>query len=142
MRSIVFLFVGVILLGVGVLVYFSNSLPVSAFLTLLGLLFCGIGLVGYFRGAAASKQHAFIAQTGIEKEATVTFVDKNYSLLLNQKPIYTIVEYKFKDDAGVEHVRRIDNVPSDYAIRRKIEVGGTVKIKYLREDPNQSVMLV
>ena len=115
---------------------------VSGLLTLLGVIFTLVGLKGLIRGSKTSKVNAQIVQNGIETDATVTFADKNYSLLVNHKPIYSIVEYKYKDNSGSEHVRRIDNVPSDLVIRNNIVVGANIKVKYLQEDPKRSVMLM
>jgi len=142
----ILLFAAAILLGTGVVVALAGGgggillLP-AGILVLVGLLLGAIGLSSTMRGAAASKENAHIMQTGTEADGTVTFVDRNYSLLVNKRPIYSIVEYTYKDPSGRDHVRRIDNVPSDLVIRSKIEVGGAVKVKYLREDPAKSVLL-
>jgi hypothetical protein len=146
MVSNVFLFVGIVLLGTGILSYFSFS-GNSAFIPLgilggIGLLFTFLGLTGRNRDSKQAKLNLFITQTGVETEGIVLFVDKNYYILLNKKPIYSIVEYKYSDSNGTEHIRKVDNIPSDLVIRNKIEVGGTVKIKYLKEDPKQSVILI
>ena len=93
-----------------------------------------------------NNQHYYInnviLQTGIDAQATVTFVDKNYSFLVNNKPIYSIVEYEYVDKNGVKHTRRIDNLNSDLVIRKKIEVGNTIKIRYSQTDYSQSIMLI
>ena len=92
------------------------------------------------RGAKRSKLDSHIAQTGVETEAAVTFVDKNYALLVNNRPIYSIVEYTYQDELGNEYVNRIENVSTDYVIRNKAEVGSKIRIKYLPTEPGQSVM--
>jgi hypothetical protein len=79
---------------------------------------------------------------GVPAEGTITFVDKNYSLLVNNKPIYSIVEFKFRDGSGTERVSRKNNVESDLVIRLKLEVGSKVNIKYLNENPEQNIMLL
>lgn len=146
MISNVFLFVGIVLLGTGILSFYSfdgntKYIPVGI-LGGIGLLFTYLGLTGRSRDAKQQKQNLLITQTGVETDGTVLFVDKNYSILLNKKPIYSIVEYKYQDSFGTEHIRKVNNIPSDLVIRNKIEVGGTVKIKYLNEDPKQSVILI
>jgi hypothetical protein len=153
MQSVILLFVGLVLIGTGIVVYFagpvnfadmSRSLAQNVMmiiLTLLGALFTFLGIIGIIGAKRLAKRNAFIVQTGIESDATVTFVDRNYTLLVNHRPIYSIVEYTFQDGSGREFMRRIDNVPSDWVIRNKIEVKCTVKIRYLREDPNQSVLI-
>jgi hypothetical protein len=64
------------------------------------------------------------------------------SLLVNNKPIYSIVEFKFRDSAGVERVGRKNDVGSDLVIRLKIEVGSKVQVKYLNENPNQNILML
>lgn len=168
MKSKVLMFAGIILIGVAAIVFFSvrganlnfrspNHQPASAetaqigtsivkygvpgLLGGLGLIIMIAGLAGNAKNAQKMKMMNHILQTGLDAEGTVTFVDKNFSILINRQPIYSIVEYKFKDNNGKEYVRRFDNVSSEMVIRNKIEVGGKLKIKYLQTDPNQNVML-
>ena len=162
MRSCMFLNMGIIFIGVGIFVYyiigttftdFPSELGLGEMQTLLqygiGGLFAGIGaimtlggLIGMARGAKRAGLDKQIAQTGTETEATVNFVDKNYSLLVNNRPIYSIVEYTYQDEFGNEHTNRIENVSTDEVIRNKVEVGSKIRIKYLPEDPGQSVMVI
>ena len=159
MRSIIWLIAGLIFIGVGVFVYFVigaafADMPLFGELQILlqygiGGLFAGIGaimtlsgLIGVMRGAKRSKLAGHIAQTGVETEATVTFVDKNYSLLVNNRPVYSIVEYSYQDELGNEYANRVENVSTDTVIRNKVEVGGKIRIKYLPAEPGQSVITV
>jgi hypothetical protein len=158
MRSIIWLIAGLIFIGVGVFVYFVigtafADMP-STFGELqtllqygIGGLFAGIGaimtlggLIGAMRGAKRSKLDSHIAQTGVETEATVTFADKNYSLLVNNRPVYSIVEYTYRDELGNEYANRIENISTDYVIRNRVEVGNKIRIKYLPAEPGQSVI--
>jgi len=158
MRSIIVLIMGLIFIGTGVFVYFVIGAAFVDTPTMLGELqtllqfgmggvFAGIGalmtlggLIGVIRGAKNSKLAGHIAQTGTEAEATVTFVDKNYAMLVNNRPIYSIVEYTYQDELGNEYANRIENVSTDAIIRNKVEVGSTIRIKYLPAEPAQSVM--
>jgi hypothetical protein len=162
MRSCLFLVMGIIFIGVGIFVYYIVGTSFADLPSDLGLgeaqallqygmggLFVGIGaimtlggLIGMARGAKKAGLDKRIAQTGTETEATVTFVDKNYSMLVNNRPIYSIVEYQYQDEFGNEHTNRIENVSTDAVIRNKVEVGSKIRIKYLPEDPGQSVMAV
>lgn len=99
-------------------------------------------LTGLSRAKKLKAQALLIYERGVEAEGTITFVDKNYSLLVNNKPIYSIVEFKFRDRGGQEHISRKNNVESDLVIRLKLEVGSKVKIKYLNEDPQQNILLL
>ena len=83
-----------------------------------------------------------IAASGIPVRARVTFVDKNYSLLVNQKPVYSIVEYTYEDHLGRPHIGRKTNVDSDLVIRAQLAVGSEVDVKYLASIPDESVLLI
>jgi len=158
MGSIILLIMGVIFIGTGVFVYFVIGTALAdmptgfgELQTLLqygiGGLFAGIGaimtlggLIGAIRGAKRSKLDNHIAQSGVETEATVTFADKNYSMLVNNRPVYSIVEYTYQDEMGNEYANRVENISTDYVIRNKVEVGSKIRIKYLPAEPGQSVM--
>jgi len=160
MRSIIWLIAGLIFIGAGVFVYFvigtafaNTPSMFGEMQTLLqygiGGLFAGIGaimtlsgLIGVMRGAKRSKLDSHISQNGVETGATVTFVDKNYALLVNNRPIYSILEYTYQDELGNEYANRIENISTDYVIRNKVEVGNKIRIKYLPAEPAQSVIAV
>ena len=169
MKSRIFLFVGIILIGVGLIVFFSLNgakmnvhgpgfqtvsaeteqlanviirYGVPGLLSGLGLIFLIAGFVGMGKAGNQNKMMKAALQYGTETEGTITFVDKNYTLLVNKNPIYSIVEYKYLDMNGTEHVRRIDNFNSEFVIRHNIQVGNKIKVKYLPNDPSQSVMLI
>jgi hypothetical protein len=119
---------------------------ISVIFIIVGGLMAVIGLVLIVTGrATARKQKAkamLIYQTGVAAEATVTFVDRNYRILVNNRPVYSIVEFKFRDTSGVEHVERKETVQSDLVIRNQIEVGSIVNIKFLAEDPSQNILML
>jgi 4-amino-4-deoxy-L-arabinose transferase-like glycosyltransferase len=160
MRSIIWLIVGLIFISVGVFVYFIIGTAFAAMPAIFGelqiLLQYGIGgvlaaigaimalsgLIGVMRGAKRSRLDNYIAQTGAETEAIVTFIIKNYSLLVNNRPLYSIVGYTYQDELGNEHANRIENFSTDYVIRNKVEVGSKIRIKYLPAEPGQSVITV
>jgi hypothetical protein len=112
----------------------------------LGLIFMIIGAVMLIGGRAKAKKNKALAEKifamGVPTEATITFVDKNYGLLVNNKPIYSIVEFKFRDGGGAERIGRKNNVSSDLVIRLKLEVGSKVPIKYMNEDPGQNILIL
>lgn len=161
----IFVFVGIILLGTGILLYFvlgqsgtaivvngvrDNSsstraivqYSVSGFMGGLGLLFIVGAMRSHSRVKKQQAQNMHILQTGIQTEAKVLFVDKNYSFLVNKKPIYSIVEYTYQDQTGQQHTRRVETIPSDMVIRTQIQVGSMIPIKYATENYGQSVMLL
>lgn len=119
---------------------------VQMFDIVLGLYFLIIGslmvIVGLILVRARKKKIEKINLYGVETEAIVTFVDKNFRILVNKKPIYSIVEFKFRDIGGREYIGRKENVNSDLVIRLGLEVGSKVKIKYLAEDPRQNILIL
>lgn len=159
----IFMFVGFVLLATTALLYFTldgATLRINGRVTTdpntignfknylclglgaLGAFFAGIGVKGQ---AAAKKQAArnvYILQNGIETQGNITFVDKNYTLLINNAPVYSIVEYTYQDRNGNQHTRRINNIPSEIVIRKQIQVGGTIPVKYAPENSAESVMVI
>ncbi len=112
----------------------------------VGLIILLIGATILVRSLAGAKKKRALAmliyERGVPVEGTVTFVDKNYSMLVNQKPIYSIVEFKFRDGSGKEQVARKNDVESDLVIRLKLEVGSKVQVKYLNEDPQKNILML
>lgn len=161
----VFLFVALILIGVGAFVFYKlgqgnativvNGVrdtsedtkrilqySIGGGLAGLGLLFLVMGFVGRRRSSKQQNQILHIMQTGIPVEGTVTFVDKNYKLLVNKNPVYSIVEYSYHDAAGILHTRRVETIHSDFIIRRNLQVGSKVPVKYAVEDSSQSTIIL
>ena len=110
MKSRIFLFVGIILIGVGLIVFFSLNgakmnvhgpgfqtvsaeteqlanviirYGVPGLLSGLGLIFLIAGFVGMGKAGNQNKMMKAALQYGTETEGTITFVDKNYTLLVN-----------------------------------------------------------
>ncbi len=159
----IFLFLGLILLVTGVLCFLfmgegtvkvngkiSNdpamkNLPryiVGCVVGGLGLIFTLVAIIGQNRSKKQLARNQFILQNGVKTEGTFTFIDKNYAVLMNNKPIYSIVEYIYKDNLGTEHMRRITNFNSDIVIRKKMEVGSKIEVKYLSDKPSESVIVI
>ena len=160
MRGLVYLFLGVVFFVVAIILYFKLEtatmntqqqnlgdieslikLGIPGLMGFIGLIFTILGLKGVIKGAKRSSLNKQIMQMGVETEAEVTYVNQNFSMLVNHRPIYSIVEYKYQDSMGNEHVRKIENLKTDLVIRSNIQVGNTIKVKYLPNDPSQSVML-
>ena len=105
----------------------------------LGVLLVIIGLV---TGKKKKSAVVDLLKDGVNAKARVTFVDRNFYVLVNDTPIYSIVEFEFTDDKGSHYTSRKDNVDSDLVIRNKIEVGSEVDIKYMSGDPNINGLLL
>ncbi|HNQ69127.1 MAG TPA: hypothetical protein PKN32_12165 [Bacteroidales bacterium] len=160
MKGIVFIFIGAILIMTGVIVANSNvrikinnrfadeeqSTKVRNYIGIglggLGAVFTVIGLIGAVAGSQKNKRNKEIIRNGIVAQAKVTFVDKNYYILVNKTPIYSIVEYTYNDSNGIQHSRKINNIDSKIVIRNGIQVGSMVPIKYSAENPAESVLIL
>ena len=114
--------------------------------TVLGFVLFGVGVLllvnGLRKTLARSKLAKEIFARGALTKGTVTFADKNYSVLVNGKPIFSSVEFTYQDSAGKTHTGRKDNVNSDLVIRAKIAVGSPVAIKYLPENPDKNILIL
>jgi hypothetical protein len=160
MKGIVYLFVGIVLIATAILFSQSstrvriNHKPANAEdsniarygigggLAGLGLIFAIGGLISMVRGSKQNKRTQYILQNGIDAQGTVTFVDKNWYIKVNGNPIYSIVEYTYPDETGLQHTRRITNISSEIVIRKQIQVGSTIPIKYTAENPEESVIVL
>lgn len=154
MGSVILLFTGVILAGVGVIVYFASYKTggsmnpalaknlIAGILGGLGALFTILGLVGFIGESKKTKRKKYILQNGVDAEGDVTFIDRNYAFLVNKTPIYSIIEYTYKDPSGANHARKITNFSTQIAIRKQIQVGSKIAIRYLAENPDESVIVL
>jgi len=162
MKGLILFIAGFAMLGSGILVYFVLGMgfaeePAGKHSSWLGpLLQYGIGgllsliglslIIGGFkakaRAARDKKEYEHIMLTGIATEGQVTFVDKNYSIRVNKVPIYSIVEYTYKDRTGKQHIKRVNYFSSEQVIRKQIEVGKNIAVKYAVENSGKSVIVV
>lgn len=156
----VIVFVGIVLITVGVIIFQSDmkvkinrqlanaedsktaKTYVGGGIIGLGSLFVLAGLIGLVRANKLQKRNQYILQNGIEAYGTVTFVDRNWTVLVNKNPIYSIVEYTYPDSSGNLHTRKISNISSELVIRKQIQVGSKIPIKYAAENPGESVMVI
>jgi hypothetical protein len=154
----ILILMGVIFIGVGLFTgnvfssAFSGFADVGADVGSLGsiftLVFGGVGAllvvlggISVFRGRQTGQLHKQILETGVDAAGEVTYVDKNYRILINNAPIYSIVEYKYRDSSGMEYVNRMDRISTESVVRSGIAVGSQIQIKYLSEDPSQSTIV-
>jgi hypothetical protein len=153
MKTIIFLFVGIVFIVVGVIIYNSDTNVyinhqraseedgkvvmhyAGAGMMALGGVFTVIALIGAVRNNKQNKRNQYILQNGIDTQGTVTFVDRNWSVLINKNPIYSIVEYNYQDKVGNQYTRKISNMSSELVIRKQIRVGSKIPIRYLSENP-------
>ena len=121
-------------------IFFDLTIVIfGAILVAIGIFYTAFTFVRLRRRASMATN---VLETGIETEGAVTFVDRNYSVKINGRYIYSIVEYKFIDSIKKEYVKEATEASTDEIVRCKIEVGSTVKIKYLPDDPTQSIIIL
>lgn len=141
--GLIFLAVG----GIPMLISGGLSLdnPTEEIFAGIGAIIAFIGAISVLTGLAnARKMRAkamMIYEKGVETEGTVTYVDRNYSILVNNAPIYSIVEVKFQTIDGREQVSRKENIETELVIRNQIQVGSKVQMKYLSEDPTSTIFM-
>lgn len=143
-------FVNNILLSIGAIsdtIYTMDQIPFGIGPVLL-VIFVGIGVVIFFFGLVSFRrarglfrQHQMILTNGVQTEGRVTFVDRNYNFTINERPVFSIVEYTYTDGSGVQRTNRLDQMNTESVIRSGIQVGSTIQVKYLMDDPSQSTIV-
>lgn len=105
-----------------------------------------VGLAFIVMGRAdarkARQEVDHIVKDGVDATGTVTCVDNNYNILVGDAPIYSIVEFTFRDAAGNEHTTRKEDVNRELVIRNKIQVGSQVQLKYIPTNPEENGLLL
>ncbi len=160
MIGIIFLVVGLGLVGMGFYTFFTISgsgaaesaasfgmnlggtllLP-SILLWVIGGMMVLAGVVSLMKGKARQGELRQIAAVGMEADGIVTFVDRNYSVLVNNRPVYSVVEYRYKDMMGREFVGRASNLNTDFVIRSGWRVGTPIKVRFMPDDPTKSAIV-
>lgn len=109
------------------------------------LLIGGISAIQFVGALAAIPKKRRMAnalvERGIETTGQITYVDRNWQIKVNERPIYSIIEYVFEVD-GEQYIRRKNDVPTEIAIRAGFAVGQTVPVYYLPEDPDNNMLLI
>jgi hypothetical protein len=160
MTGIILLIMGVVFIGAGLFAGntiggMTGSIPGAAQETMglaqniftytfvgVGALLSFFGVVSLVRGGRSSKITQKVLQEGVEGQGTITFVDRNYRVQINNRPIYSIVEYSYTDGVGNPYVNRIENANTEFVIRAGWQVGTIIPIKYLMENPQQSAIVM
>jgi len=98
---------------------------------------------GYQRKAEIiSDNRERLERQGDRTVARVTYVDKNYGLLVNNAPVYSIIEYQFTDYYGKLVTAKKLDVPSELVVRQQITVGDEVSVMYDRKNPAVNQLLL
>jgi len=108
----------------------------------VGALLSFFGVISLFRGGRSSQMKKKVLQDGVETQGKVTFVDRNYRVQINNRPIYSIIEYSYADSMGNQYVNRIEDANTEFVIRAGWQVGTPIPIKYLSEDPQKSAVIM
>lgn len=160
MAGIILLLMGVVFIGAGLLSGnviggMMNSAPEMAQESIgmaqniftytfvgVGALMSFFGVISLIRGGRSSQMTKKVLEQGVEGQGTITFVDRNYQVRINGRPIYSIVEYTYTDSMGTQYVNRINDANTEFVIRAGWQTGVTIPIKYLSEDPQQSAIIM
>lgn len=124
--------------GVDVLIQYG----VPAIFIVIGLVMMSQMIRALFKRAYKKRLAKELEIRGVKAKAHVTYVDRNYSILINNRPIYSILEYVYKDRMGNQQTKRLENVPTDVIIRNQIEVGTEVDIIYHEERTDESAWIL
>lgn len=108
----------------------------------VGGLMSFFGVISLIRGGRASNMTKKVLQEGTAGQGKITFIDRNYRVQINNRPIYSIVEYTYTDGLGNQYVNRIDNANTEFVIRAGWQIGMTIPIKYLSDNPQQSAIVM
>lgn len=138
---------GLILVFIGLLVSGVSGFTPTTMEEMIPVVFFGAlitiwGLITHRRQKRLSKARQKILQDGVVGEGRIKFLDRNYRVEINGRPVYSIIEYDYVDSAGNYYINRVDNVDTDAIIRTGWQVGSTIPIKYLSEDARQSTIIM
>ena len=114
---------------------FASGLP-----GIMGIIFFIAGFKHRSRDLREKKLREHILLTGISAKAKITYIDKNWTIRINKRYIYSIVEYTYKDKVGKEYTMRFNNISSELAVRKGLQVGGSLPIKYDSMDASKSAI--
>jgi len=120
---------------------FAQSIFTYSFVGVGGFL-SFLGVISLIRGGRSSKITQKVLREGVEGQGTVTFIDRNYRVRVNGRPVYSIVEYSYMDSIGNQYVNRIDDANTEFVIRAGWQAGTKIPIKYLSEDPQKSAVIM
>lgn len=110
-------------------------------MAIFGALMSFFGYRMYSREQRALKEIQKILQEGVVGETSITFIDRNYRVQINEQPVYSIIEYAYADSSSY-YTKRIDNADTDVIICAGWQVGTTIRIKYLSENSRQSKIIM
>lgn len=159
MIGVIFIAAGLLMVGTGLWIFFafnssvqsassSFGLNLSQYVLLPAIIMWVIGgllilwgIISLVRGQARKEDLKLVAANGVDTTGVVTFLDRNYAVLVNNRPIYSVVEYRYRDQVGREFVHRANTLKTELVIRSGLQVGTPVKVRYLASDPSKSGIL-
>lgn len=106
-----------------------------------GALITVFSIPSTWRGLALRRLKPKILSEGSQATATITFLDRNYSFLVNNRPVYSIIEYRYTDLYGQPYTQTITNASTETVIRMDLSVGSEIPIRYLPDDPAKSLIV-
>jgi serine/threonine protein kinase len=107
---------------------------------ILGVVFSAVGFGSLYYTLKRISKHNYIKKHGLETEAGVKFLERDYSIKVNGRPIYFVCGYTFTDDKGNIHYKKVNYLHEDKVMELDIRPMDTIKIKYLPDSPNDSII--
>ncbi len=142
--SIPFSFIGVIMLLSSIItliqVGFGSFLPFIA-MPIIGFVFTGVGGGSLYYTLKRIGKNNYIEKNGIETEATVKLLVKDYSIKINNRAVYYICGFTFVDDKGNTQYNKKNYLHENKIIELGIQLHETIKVKYLPESPKDCIIV-
>lgn len=96
-------------------------------------------LIGFYLQGLERKQ-ALINEQGIEALGIITKVKPNRNIRVNGRYPYQVVAYDFKASDGLSYSARKHLIPTKLVQERDMQEGGTVRVRYLPNEPDKSTV--
>lgn len=96
-------------------------------------------VIGFYLKGLERKQ-AIISEQGIEALGIITKVKPNRNVRVNGRYPYQVVAYDFQASDGMSYSARKHLIPTKLVEERGLMVGGTVRVRYLPNEPDKSTV--
>lgn len=84
--------------------------------------------------------HLTTHDDAVETEGVITALQRDFTVFINHRPIYGMLEYRYRDRSGAWRTRRIERLNVELAQRAGWDVGASIRVRYRASDPGQSVI--
>lgn len=88
----------------------------------------------------ARLRHPTKREDAVETEGVITALHRDFTVFINHRPIYGMLEYRYRDRSGAWRTRRIERLNVELAQPAGWDVGASIRVRYRASDPGQSVI--